>query len=170
MKVLVAQGLLVETLRLRRRPDWLAALAAGFAAGVVMFVPIALSFRSTADLWVLARRDAAILLGPGVLPPPATLDLAILVTAALMHFSLSAVYALVLADAVYRMQTRAAILAGGAYGVILYAINYHAFTLLFPWFAAQRGWEMALAHAVYGGAAAYFYARFERGAVHEVGI
>lgn len=154
----------VESTRLRRRADWSAALRAGLGAGVAMAVWLVARLAGD-SLWAQARRTAALILGPGVLPPPATYEPAIVLAAMVVHAFLSAVFALPLADAVYRLERRAAMPLGALYGGVLYALNFHAFTLLFPWFAADRGGTVLVAHLLYGLAVAFFYDRLERSAI-----
>jgi hypothetical protein len=55
-----------------------------------------------------------------------------------------------------------AALIGGAFGALLYGINFHLATRLFPWFAASRGWIMLVAHVGFGVVAAALYVSLER--------
>ncbi len=91
-----------------------------------------------------ARFTAAIVLGPGVLPPPASFDRRILLIATLVHFALSIAYGLILARLIAGLRTPSSLLAGAAFGLGLYAVNMYAFTAVFPWFASSRDWITAL--------------------------
>ena len=161
MRIARRPVLIIESLRLRRRADWTAAFGAGLAAGAAMALAPVLALDSLA-LSALERRVGALILGPGVLPPPATSDLAITVAAVVVHGFLSAAFALPLADAVFRLEPRAAVPLGGLYGVFLYILNLHVFTRVFPWFAFLRGPKVFALHVLYGLVAAYVYGRFER--------
>jgi uncharacterized membrane protein YagU involved in acid resistance len=137
------------------RVDVVAAISAGVAAGIVAtIVQIALWATFTDALPAILYRDsrltAAIVLGPGVLPPPASFDKQILLIATLVHFVLSIAYALLLAWLIAELRTRTSLLAGAAFGLSLYAVNMYAFTAIFPWFAASRDWITALTHLAFG--------------------
>lgn len=96
-----------------------------------------------------ARLTAALLLGHKVLPPPADFDLAVMLVASLIHFSLSLLYAALLFP-FRRAPLVTAFLIGSAFGAVLYALNLHGFTLLFPWFVEARGAITLVAHLVFG--------------------
>lgn len=97
-----------------------------------------------------ARLTAALLMGPGVLPPPATAQWDILVVATLIHFALSISYALAPALLAARLPAGPAIVAGALYGLGIYIVNLYGFTLLFPWFSVARDWVTLLTHLVFG--------------------
>lgn len=104
-----------------------------------------------------ARLTAAIVMGRSVLGPSAGFDPIVMGVATLVHAALSLVYAAVLAKVVRNMSLGAALLAGGAFGLILYGVNLHAFTAIFPWFIPVRGAITLLAHLVFGVTAAAVY-------------
>ncbi|MEW6165917.1 MAG: SRPBCC family protein [Pseudomonadota bacterium] len=148
-----------------RALDPLAAIGAGLLAGVLATgVQLVLWWLAgmpvMETLWRDTRLTAAILLGPAALAPP----WAIWLLAASIHFTLSAGYGLAFARPVARLPTGRALLAGGACGALLYAVNLHGFTLLFPWFAAARGWITGLTHIAFGVllAAGYLILRARR--------
>lgn len=97
-----------------------------------------------------ARLTAALLMGPGVLPPPSTAQWDILVVATLIHFALSISYALAPALMTARLSAGPAIVAGALYGLGIYIVNLYGFTLLFPWFSVARDWVTLLTHIVFG--------------------
>jgi hypothetical protein len=134
---------------------WRSAVLAGIAAGVVAtLVQIALWWAASELLSAMLFRDArltaAILIGPRVLPPPATFDWSIMLVATLVHFSLSIVYGLTLSVFISRLSTPLSLLAGAVFGLFLYALNMYGFTFLYPWFAAARNWITATTHVVFG--------------------
>jgi hypothetical protein len=141
---------------------WRSAALAGIAAGVVATVAqIVLWWASSeplaATLFRDARLTAAIVMGTGVLPPPATFDGSVMLVATLVHFALSIAYGFGLSILIARMSTAPALLAGAVFGACLYAINMYGFTLVFPWFVAARDWITAVTHVVFGVVAAVVY-------------
>ncbi|HEY8623007.1 MAG TPA: sodium:proline symporter [Casimicrobiaceae bacterium] len=141
---------------------WRSAALAGIAAGVVATVAqIALWWASSEPLPAILFRDArltaAIIMGRQVLPPPATFDGSIMLVAALVHVALSIAYGLTLSVFISRLSTPLSLLAGAAFGLLLYVINMHGFTFFFPWFAAARDWITAATHVVFGMVVAAVY-------------
>lgn len=104
-----------------------------------------------------AHLTAAIVMGRRVLAPPAGFDPLVMGVATVVHFSLSLVYTAVLAKMVRSMSFRSALVAGGAFGLVLYGLNLHAFTAIFPWFIAARGVITLVAHLGFGITAATIY-------------
>jgi hypothetical protein len=140
----------------------LAAVYAGIAAGILSTVAqLALWAMFTDALPEILFRDArlaaAIVMGRGVLPPPASFDAVVMLVATLVHFALSITYALILAPLLTSLGPRAALLAGAAFGVALFAMNMYGFTVVFPWFAATRDAITVAAHVVFGVSAAGVY-------------
>lgn len=143
---------------------WPAAVYAGFVAGF-------LATAAEIILWALftdalpaiffrdARFAAAIPLGREALSGAANADWEILFVATLVHLALSVAYALMLGLLIRRLPLYACLLAGGVFGLVLFAINMYGFTIFFPWFAAARDWITATAHVVFGIVAAGVYAK-----------
>jgi hypothetical protein len=133
-------------------------VAAGILATVVQ---IALWSIFTDELPPIFFRDsrfaAAIVLGRGVLPPPASFDAQVMLIATLVHFALAIVYGLILARFIAGLRIVASLLAGSGFGLVLYAINMYGFAAVFPWFAMARDWITAVAHIVFGVALAGAY-------------
>lgn len=136
----------------RRPADMRAAILAGIVAGLVflvaelLLVPMLLG----GSAWGPPRMIAAIVLGEHVLPPPATFDGFIVLTAVAFHLVLSILYAIVFALVARTWSLGMAVLAGTLYGLLLYAINFYGMTALFPWFAEARNWVSIFAHALFG--------------------
>lgn len=134
--------------------DAKAAVWAGLVAGFV-FILLEMVLVATAgggSPWAPPRMIGAILLGPDVLPPPASFDLMVFVVAMLVHFVLSIVLAFILAwiIAAKRMGLGAAIGAGAIFGIAVYLVNFYGMTALFPWFAMARNLITIFAHLVFG--------------------
>ena len=125
-------------------------VAAIVATGVELLLWRACAFALPETLFRDARLAAAIVLGREALSPPATFDWRIIAAATCVHFSLSIVYAFVLAAAIDRVAIRAATAAGALFGVMLYTINMYGFTSLFPWFAITRDPITLIAHVAFG--------------------
>ncbi|MGU7780065.1 sodium:proline symporter [Burkholderia sp. PU8-34] len=104
-----------------------------------------------------ARLTAAIVMGRRVLASPGGFDPLVMGVATVVHFSLSLAYTAVLAKVVRSMSLWAALVAGGAFGLVLYGINLHAFTAIFPWFIPVRGVITLAAHLAFGITAAAIY-------------
>ncbi|MBN3568336.1 sodium:proline symporter [Burkholderia cenocepacia] len=103
-----------------------------------------------------ARLTAAIVMGRSVLGAGG-FDPLVMGVATLVHAALSLVYAAVLARLVRNLSRVAALLAGGAFGLLLYGVNLYGFTTIFPWFIAVRGAITLVAHLVFGITAAAVY-------------
>ena len=104
-----------------------------------------------------ARFAAAIILGRGVLPPPATLDWQIMFIATWIHFSLSIIYAILPSWLIHRLDIKNSLIVGGLYGLGLFIINMYGFVIIFPWFVETRDWITVTAHVVFGVSAAGVY-------------
>ncbi len=104
-----------------------------------------------------ARLTAALVLGDSVLPPPDTFNLGIMLTATLIHFTLSITYTFLLVVITARLDAVKALLAGIGFGIAIYMVNLYGFTALFPWFSKTRGWLTLIAHVVFGVAAISAY-------------
>ena len=139
--------------------DWRAAVLAGVIAGAVFMVLEMLMVPLFLDgsPWAPPRMIAAIAMGREVLPPPATFDAGIFITAMIVHFALSIVFAIVLAWLIFRLSRTTAVLVGAAFGLAIYVVNFYGFTAAFPWFAEARNWVSIVAHIVFGVVAAWAY-------------
>ena len=141
---------------------WRATIWAGFIAGTLATLAQVLLWLVFSDdfpviLYRDARLTAAMVLGVSVLPPPATFDAGIMLTAALIHFMISVIYAALLIPFATRLKTVPALLAGVSFGAALYIVNLYGFTAIFPWFAQARGWITLIVHAVFGVTAILVY-------------
>ena len=130
-------------------------LIAGIGAGILAtLVQLALWWLTgmplAETLFRDARLTAAMAMGTGVLPPPSTLRWDILLVATLIHFALSIAYAVIPACLFGHLRSGSNLLAGAIFGLIIYLVNLHGFTMLFPWFAVTRGWITLVAHLVFG--------------------
>lgn len=141
--------------RERGRIDPVMVVSAGIVAGVLAtLVQLALWWLAAVPLPETLYRDArltaALLMGPAVLPPPATAQWDILLVATLIHFALSIAYAVIPAWLARRLERGTAWLAGALYGLLIYGINLYGLTHFFPWFAVARDGITLVAHLVFG--------------------
>jgi hypothetical protein len=153
---------MVDRPRVRNAIDWRAAVYAGIAAGVVatwaeLLLWWLFAMPLPAILYRDARLAAAMVMGPRVLPPPASFDAAVMAAATVIHFVLSVVYAVVLAPLITRRAWPAALGLGAAFGLVLFVVNMYGFTWLFPWFSATRDGITLASHGVFGATAAFCY-------------
>ncbi len=144
--------------------DWKAATLAGLVAGIVFLVleMFLVTVFGGGSPWGPPRMMAAIVLGKGVLPPPATFDLGIILVAIGLHLVLSIVYATVFSVLIGRLNPVPALVGGGIGGLVLYLVNFYGFTGIFPWFAMARDWISIFGHVVFGLAVAGVFLGIKR--------
>ena len=116
------------------------------------------------NVWVNMRHTAAILMGTGVLPPPATFDLLLFIVSTIVHFGLSMIYGVIVAFFVRKANWTIGLMIGVAVGFGIYVVNYYVFApLLFPWLTESRsGMVPTLIHPVFGMIAAAAYLKLRR--------
>ncbi len=134
--------------------NWKAAIVAGLVAGVI-FMMLEMALVGTIggqSPWGPPRMIAAMAMGKDVLPPPATFDMGIMMVAMMIHFPLSIIMAAVLGLAIshWRMNLMTSLIAGTIFGLIVYFVDFHIMTGIFPWFAMARGGISIFAHAMFG--------------------
>ncbi|TDX28363.1 hypothetical protein DFO67_11063 [Modicisalibacter xianhensis] len=100
--------------------------------------------------WGPPRMIAAIVMGRGVLPPPATFAIGIMAMAMAIHFMLSWVYALIYGWAFGGLKLGMAMVIGAVMGLVIYLINFYGFTAIWPWFANARTWISLFSHIMFG--------------------
>jgi hypothetical protein len=145
--------------------DIKAALLGGLLAGLVDLALLAASaWTEGQNVWVNMRHTAAILMGTGVLPPPATFDLLLFIVSTIVHFGLSMIYGVIVAFFVRRANWTIGLMIGVAVGFGIYVVNYYVFApLLFPWLIESRsGMVPTLIHPVFGMIAAAAYIKLRR--------
>src|SRR3546814_4866674 len=112
-----------------RKLDLKGAIWAGVAAGVVfMVLEMALVALVMGDSpWAPPRMIAAIGMGEGVLPPPATFDAGVFAVAMAIHFALAVVLAILLGWGISRfgLGLVVSIVAGAVFGLTVYYINFY---------------------------------------------
>lgn len=147
------------TIERHRDVHWGSAAVAGLIGGAIFLVleMVMMPLFVGGSAWGPPRMIAAIALGRDVLPPPATFEAGVLLTAALLHFMLSALYGLVLGAVLRRTSLEMGLLAGAVFGLALYFVNFYLMTAVFPWFEMARNWVSVFAHIAFGIATAWAY-------------
>lgn len=146
--------------RIQPMIDWSAVIWSAIIAGVVFMIleMIMVSLFAGGSPWGPPRMIAAIGLGNGVLPPPATFDFSVMLVAVVIHLILAFIYALILAFILTRWApVNSALWVGLVFGLALYLVNFYGFTLIFPWFAMARNWITLFTHVVFGGVLGWSY-------------
>ena len=148
----------------RRRPDALAALIAGLAAGALLFALLQVFAMSVFDepFWRLPRMIAAMVRGPAAIEPDDEFDGMLVLIAAALWTSLSLLCSLALAYLLTDIPRSYAAWTGLAFGAALYFASFYGFTTLFPWFASYRTLDTFVAHILSGAAAALVYTATRR--------
>lgn len=126
------------------------ALAGLIAGAVFIMMEMGLVALSGGSPWAPPRMIAAIVLGEGVLPPPASFDMVVLLAAMAVHFMLSIVIGIGFAFIAKRFGWVMAMVVGALVGVALYVINFYGMTAIFPWFAMARNMISIVSHIAFG--------------------
>lgn len=146
---------------MRENIDTKAAVWSGIVAGIVFVMAemILIATVGGGSPWGPPRMMAAIVMGTEVLPPPPTFDFGITMVGMIIHFVLSVIYGFILGFAIskWRLGTGAAILAGIAFGLLIYLVNFYVFTGLFPWFSNARNAITVVSHLLFGGVLGWVY-------------
>ena len=153
-----------DSIAVAPRVNTKAALWAAIIAGAVfmmlemVMVPVFMG----GSPWGPPRMIAAIGMGKGVLPPPATFDAGIMMVAMLIHFVLSVILAFLFAFIARGRTVGMVTMIGAAFGLVVYLVNFYGMTAVFPWFAMGRGWIGIFAHVMYGAVRGLVYASIAR--------
>lgn len=133
------------------RPHLKAGALAGLIAGAAfMMLEMGLVALSGGSPWGPPRMIAAIVMGEGVLPPPASFDLMILMVAMAVHLMLSIIIGIGFAFVAKRFGWVMAVVVGALVGLALYAVNFYGMTAFFPWFAMARNTISIVSHIAFG--------------------
>ena len=136
-----------------------AVVGAGLLAGATYFVlAMLMAALILGSPWVPARLIAAVTQGTVVLPPPYTFDLSVFIAAVIQHAVLSLIYAFIFAFFAKGRSIAAATAIGVVYGLLLYVINFYGFTMIFPWFVAERNLGTVAMHLIFGAVLGATYA------------
>jgi hypothetical protein len=140
--------------------EWRAVPIAGFAAGTVYLLLVALLAPVLGlNLSVFLRYCASLVMGSGAVT---STDTAPLLVGMLTHYALSIFYALLIAIVVHRWGLLVGILGGAILGLCIYAINYFTLTLAFPWMFALNTPVLLVCHVAFGAVAGGVYETLDR--------
>lgn len=143
--------------------DWSAALWAGIISGMVAFIlSIILPWIVINDPSLILRLMASLLLGPAVIADPQTaLVPGVYVLAFLVHFTLSLLFAILIAFIFHRWGIVVAFIGGAIFGFVVYILNFSFFSILFPWLLPYGNWMLMTANILFGGLAGALYELLE---------
>jgi hypothetical protein len=148
--------------RMKQLVDWSAAVWAGLISGIVFLLAnMILTAVYLGSPWVIVRLLSSIILGPGVLPPPATFSVSTFLVSLAVHLPLSIGFACLIAVVLHRWGLFVGIFGGAVFGLALYFINFYTFSFFFPWFFPMRSWMMAVSHLLFGALAGGIYEALE---------
>jgi hypothetical protein len=153
----------VDGVMRRKVIDWKAVLWAGVVAGTVfLLVNLFVVPRIMGgSFWVSARLVASMLLGEGVLAPPATFHAGALAAAIAVHYTLALALAAIIAFVVHRGGLIGGVLGGAVLGGAFYFINYYTLSFFFPQFFALRHGSVLASHVLFGALAGGVYELLE---------
>lgn len=143
--------------------DWKAAIWAGIIAGLAfMMLQMALIMMLQGQSpWGPPRMMAAMVMGKGVLPPPATFDFGVMMVAMMIHLMIAIVLGIILGWGISRfgLGMAAAIIVGAVFGIVVYFVDFDIVPNLglFPWFAMARSPITIFDHAMFGAIAGGVY-------------
>ena len=116
--------------------NWKAVVSASLIAGFIFLIlDLALvAVVGGESLWGPPRMIGAILLGEGVLPPPATFHAGSFLAALVVHLALSLIYGTIFAWVANRAgwSLSASTLIGLLFGLAIYAVNFYGMTAFSP--------------------------------------
>lgn len=149
--------------RMRQLVDWSAALWAGLLAGTIYLAVLVFVLPRFVEgnAWAMVRLLASIVLGEGILAPPATYDLGALVAGVGAHYLLSILFALLVATVLHRYGMVIGVLGGAVFGLALFAINAYGMTAVLPNFMVMQSLPFLLAHLLFGALAGGIYEMLE---------
>lgn len=160
----MAQTLQATTHTVRGGTFWKYAVLAGLIGGAVFMIAEMLLVMLTGQSpWGPPRMIAAMVLGGDVLPPPASFDLGVVMTAMLVHFLLSAVYGIIIGWIARLVTPGRALLVGAAIGLAIYLVNFYGIaSVVFEWFSMARNWVSITAHLIFGLVTAWAFVALAR--------
>jgi uncharacterized membrane protein YagU involved in acid resistance len=79
----------------------------------------------------------------------------------LLHFVLSVLLAAIFALIATRLGMGGALAAGAGFGLVVYLVDFYAWTAVFSWFSNARNWITIVSHIVFGLVLAWAYKTFE---------
>ncbi|HEY8402891.1 MAG TPA: hypothetical protein VIK89_16610 [Cytophagaceae bacterium] len=129
----------------------------GLIGGIIfLIIQMALSAIIEGEsVWDFINRAAGILLGQAAVSPFSQFQLINFLTGLVIHLMLSAWYGIVLGFFVLNLSRAGASISGILFGIVLYLVNFYLFVLFIPRFEISMNEITLVAHAAYGGVAAF---------------
>ena len=140
--------------------DGRAVLIAGLGGGtlflltILLFTPAVLGVKGN----LVLRYFASLVQGSEVITDGNTTSLLVGV---IVHYVLSILFALIIAIVIHRWGLWVGIFGGALLGLAIYAINYYAMTVFFPWFFAVNNVVLMVGHIIYGAVVGGIYETFD---------
>ncbi len=143
----------------RSRSSGHAVIYAGIISSIVFQVleAVLIPLFGGGSPWGPMRMIAAMVLGRGVLPPPATFSLGVALVALVVDILLAIVYVFVLSWFIRFWRLGPALAAGVVFGAALFVVNFYGFTVVFPWFVMGRNLVTLCTHVVFSVTAVLAY-------------
>ena len=153
-----------DSISLTPTVDWTAAVWASLLAGLasfllyLFFVPAVIDAGNAA---AMIRYIASPMLGPEVLPPPATFTASILLASVVVHFTIALAEGLIIAFVLHRWGLVTGVAGGAAFGLIFFLINFYSLTFVYPHMFAMAHWSVLVVHIIFGALAGGIYELLE---------
>jgi len=146
----------------KNRSPFRVVFVSGLVAGAVYLAleMILAAMTSPGDMLAPPRMIAGILVGNDAPRHSESSVAFVLISALFVHFTLSVTYTGILFAFVQRIKSKTLVMLGGiAMGLVLYLINFYAFTEIFFWFESARNWMSLVGHLVFGFVAGLMISR-----------
>lgn len=146
---------------IRNNVAWRAIPLAGLVGGTVYLLlflvlsPLLLGIDDSVILYYFA----SLVMGTDVLVEQTAW---VLIIGIAVHYTLSVLFAFVIAIVVHRWGLLVGIVGGAILGASLYGINLYTMTLAFPWFYAINGTLLLIAHVLYGAVVGGVYESLDK--------
>jgi hypothetical protein len=122
-------------------------------------------------IWDPVRLSASIAMGNAVVASERPITTDILFVGLLVHFLLAIWYAVLLGMLVHKMKPSMAVLAGAAFGLLMYMFHFYGLERMYPWVVNFRGGIALVTHLIFGMAVAWIYIRLNvRQLMREAGV
>jgi hypothetical protein len=134
----------------------------GLVAGTVFLALEMILAAATSPDGMMAphRLIAGILIGNEALKHGGSSVTAVMISSLFVHFILSFTYTGILFAFVQKIRSKGLVILGGlVMGLVLYLINFYAFTEIFFWFESSRNWMSLTGHLVFGFTAGLMISR-----------
>ncbi len=112
-------------------------------------------------MWIIIRLFSSIVLGEGILAPPATFNFSALLISIIINIFLSVSFALLIAFVLHKGELLTGIVGGALFGLAIYFVNFYSLSFFFPWFFALSSLPFVVTHILFGAFAGGIYELLE---------